>query len=157
MNGKQLTANIAYVRLEAPQSAAAALTSDFFSMKNVDRVAIVIDVGAVTSGNDSFYAYLKEATAVAGTSAQVLTIPRAYKYTDSVDLATAVTVENDGSIELEANTTYVIDVLASELTVNSDFDCLGLLISDPGAQTPAILSANAICYNLRQYSTVLTD
>lgn len=156
---RELSAGAALVELEAPQVInTSAITSDFFSLKNVDRVAVVVAVGSVHSAADSFYANIKQATAVAGTSAKDLTIPsRAYKYTASDDLRTAVTVEDDGTIELAPNSIFVIDILPDELDVDNDFDCIALRITAPGAGKDVYIAAHALCYHMKQVSSVLTD
>jgi len=152
----QLPANIAFVELQAPADLNGGVAASYFSMKNFGRVSIVVNLGAISSLADTITLTLYEATAVAGTGAQTLAIPRCYSYDATTDIYTAVTVETDGTVDCDVSTVYFIDVDESELSANDNYDCLGLALSDPG-EAASYGCVFAICNNMKQLATTLTD
>lgn len=152
----QLPANCAFVELQAPADLNGGVTTGFFSMKNYNRANIFIHMGAVPSQAATLTVTLKEAVTVAGGSAQALDVPRCYKWDATTDIYTAVTVETDGTVDVEANSIYVIDVQESELTVNSNFDCLGVEFADPGVSS-SYGAIYAILIGPKTLATALTN
>lgn len=151
-----LSENIAYIILTDPADInGSGIATDYFSMKNFGRVAIVLNVGAVASQGAALTVTLYEAKNIAGASAQALAIPRAYYFDATTDMKTDVTVAGNGTIAVVANRTYVIDVHETELTCKNDFDCLKITVADPGVS--AIMGAVAVAYNAKMVKTALTN
>ncbi len=102
--------------------------STYVSMKNYERVMIVIDVtnaSTVTGGTVT----LKQATAVAGTNEKALAFTRMLSNIDvaaAQDLAeTAVTSNTFTTDTTNAKRLrYVLDVKAEDMDVSNSFDCL---------------------------------
>ena len=150
----QPVANQLFVELQAPADLNGGVTASYFSMKNIGRVSIYVHLGAVSSLADDMTVTLYEATAVAGTGATALDIPRAYTYDAATDVYTAATVATDGTIVANANEVLVLDIDESDLT--QGYDCLGITIADPG-QADSYGAVYAIGQNLKALESALTD
>lgn len=115
-----------------PKNYTGAACADFYvSLKNYGVCTIVIRTGAWAAGTAAVT--LKQATAVAGTSAKALNFT---DYWD--DLASSGTLvkkaASSNTFNLDtANKTYVIHVDDRMLDVAGGFDCLTLAVASPGA------------------------
>lgn len=126
---------------------AAANTGDFVSLKNYERISIVVFKNAGTAGDDPTIT-IQEATAVDGSGAQNLAvIDKVYVKQDtaltgvgqfSVVTQTAAATYTDATSAEDA-AIWVIDVKAEDLS--DGFDCINASIADVGtnAQIGCIL------------------
>lgn len=113
--------------------APAALTTtagdgDYVSMKNFRRLTIIIPVLNATTVTGGAITLL-QATAVAGTGAKALAMTRMWANTDCAagDTLTATAVVSDTFTTDTTNSKqllYVIEVLAEDLDLANNFDCV---------------------------------
>lgn len=138
----------------------AAMTAKYISMKNVDRVSILINVGAWAGGTAAVT--LAQATDVSATGAKALSFTKQWNdvVADGTLVETAVAANTFNIDSTYANKQIVIEVDAADLDVNNDFDCLTLAIASPGANSD-FYSVEYVCLGLRYQEdtppTVLVD
>ncbi|WP_337186587.1 hypothetical protein [Phenylobacterium sp.] len=118
--------------------ATAANNGDWVSLKNFDRVTIVVFKGAGTAGEDPVIT-LQQATAVAGTGAKALNFTRIDKkigtqtgigaFTTATQAAANTHTDADSA---EAEGLFAIEVQASDLDVSNGYDCVQVSIPDAG-------------------------
>lgn len=144
---------------------ALAIDSKYISMKNVERVAIVIGL-APASGTDACAITLKQSSSVANSPAveKALSFTTVKKCTDFTTLDTLtdtdVTANSITTSAAAAKELYVIDIKASDLDVANGFDCLRVAISDPGSvSTPAFVLyiAHPIRFGANDPPTLIAD
>ena len=145
MSNMRLTQNakivVGAVRID---TTGAAVTGDYVSMKGNSHLTITIMQGAWAGGTPAVT--LKQAVDVAGTSEKALSFT---KYWSGValtqDLLTETAVVSDTfNLTATANTFTVLEVNASDLDADNNFDCVRVGIASPGS------NADLICvhYNL---------
>src|SRR5574340_614693 len=107
---------------------------DYVSLKNFDRLTILIPVlnGATVTGGD---VTLKQATAVAGTGEKALAFAKMYANTDCAasDTLTETAVTSNTFTTNATNSKqlmYVIEVKASDLDVANGFDCVRINVAN---------------------------
>lgn len=109
----------------------AAATTEWVSLKGYQHCTFVVITGAWAGGTAAVT--LNEATVVAGTDTQQLAFN--YMWTNDAAATSPLLVETavaSDTFNLDtANSTYVIEVDASELSAG--FDCLSVAIASPGA------------------------
>lgn len=120
-------------------------TPDYVSLKNYERLAVIILVKNATTVTGSAIT-LKQATAVAGTSEKALAFTKVYANTDTAagDVLTATDVTSNTFTTNSTNSKnlmYVIEVKAEDLDVNNGFDCVRAGTGDATAATVTVLYA----------------
>lgn len=116
----------------APQSYSnTAFAGRYVSMKNYQRMTIVIHTGAWAAGTAAVT--LSEALNVAGGTPVALNMEWMWTGTVASGLLTRTAVVADTFNLAAANTMYVIEVDASELNIGSLYDCVSVLVASPGA------------------------
>ncbi len=120
-------------------------TPDYVSLKNFERLAIVILVKNATTVTGSAIT-LKQATSVAGGSEKPLAFAKAYRNVDTAaaDALAEFAVSSDTFTTQAVNSKnamYVIEVKAEDLDVNGGFDCVRLGTGDGVATTLTVLYA----------------
>lgn len=139
MSNMRLSQNGKPVIMAVPiDTTGAAVAGDYVSMKGYTHLTIVISQGAWAAGTPAVT--LKQATAVAGTSEKALSFT---KYWTGValtaDLLTEVAVVSDTfNLTAVANTYTVLEVDASSLDVDNNFDCVRVGIASPGANADLV-------------------
>lgn len=138
---------------------------DWVSLKGYDGCIVLFHKAAGTAGDDPSIA-LNQATAVAGTSGKALTFNHIYhkigatalsaigKFT-KIDLATPtgdldlVSVNSVDLLTDVGETIIAVNVRASDLDVDNNFDCLQLFIEGDDIGNATLASAYYILYNAR--------
>ena len=122
-------------------------TPDYVSLKNFERVAIVIAVknGATVTGSAIT---LLQATSVAGAGEKPLAFAKAYRNidADAADALSEFAVASNAFTTANTdskNLMYVIEVKAEDLDVNNGFDCIRLGVGNATAATVSVLYALA--------------
>lgn len=137
--GKNLVENAAIEIGAVPiDTTGAAVTGDYVSMKGFDHLTIIISQGAWAGGTPAVT--LKQATAVAGTSAKALGFSWRWTkvaLTGTTYTKTAVTSDTF-NLPSTANTINVIEIDAASLDSDGGFDCVGVDIASPGANADLI-------------------
>lgn len=109
----------------------AAMADAYVSLKNYQRLTIIIHTGAWAGGTAAVT--LKQATAVAGTGAKALGFTKQYNDTavpgTLVETAVAANTFNLDT----ADSQYIIQVDTDSLDVAGGFDCVTAAIASPGA------------------------
>jgi len=106
-------------------------TDKYISLKNYDKVTIIILTGAWAAGTAAVT--LTQATAVAGTGAKELAFDTYYHdETTSGTLVKTTATLNTFNLDT-ANKMYVIEVDAASLDAAGGFDCLTITVASPGA------------------------
>jgi hypothetical protein len=116
----------------------AAVTGDYYSLKNYNHVTFIITQGAWAGGTPAVT--LKQASAVAGTGEKALAFDKYWSkvaLTGTTYTETAVS-SNTFNLTATANTVTVIEVDAASLDVSNGFDCVRLDIASPGANADLI-------------------
>ncbi len=135
MHKQMFVENIKVVYGSEPKNyTGAAGNSDYVSLKNYDRVAIVIQTGAWAGGTAAVT--LTQATDVSGSGAKALSFANQWTYQSAgftVDALAKTAVAGDTFNLATANTVHVIEVEASDLDLAGGFDCLRVSIASPGA------------------------
>lgn len=109
----------------------AAMSDKYVSLKNYERLTILIQTGAWAGGTAAVT--LKQATAVAGTSAKALSFAKQFNdVTTSGTLVETAVVSDTFNLDT-ASKLYVIEVDASSLDLAGGFDCITAAIASPGA------------------------
>ncbi|MFA5387059.1 MAG: hypothetical protein WC322_01530 [Candidatus Paceibacterota bacterium] len=122
-------------------STGAGPTSDWVTMKDFRRCAIVFSAGVGTTGNDSTITLL-QATSVTGTSSKALNFSEVYvkqgllvnaiaqfTKTDNPTADNSYTSDTSGESEL----VWVIEIKAEDLDIDGGFDCIQASVNDHGA------------------------
>lgn len=109
----------------------AASEGDYVSLKNYQRMVIMIFTGAWAGGTSAIT--LEQATAVAGTGTKELAFT---DYSDDVS-ATGTQVKKTATSNTftigTANKTYIIEIDANMLDIAGGFDCVTVKGATPGA------------------------
>jgi len=109
----------------------AASTDKYVSLKNYKRLTAIIQTGAWAGGTAAVT--LKQATAVAGTSAKALSFAKQFNDVTTSGTLVETAVSSDTFTIGTANKVYVIEIDAEQLDVNNGFDCVAVDIASPGA------------------------
>lgn len=118
---------------------AAANNGDWVSMKNYDRLSIIVFKAAGTAGDDPILT-VRQAQDVSGTGAKDLTFTRIDAKVGAqtgigtftkVTQAAANTYTDAASAEAQA--IFVIEFQSADLDVNNSFDCVQVQIPDIGS------------------------
>lgn len=138
---------------------------DWVSLKGFDGCLVIFHKAAGTAGDDPSVR-LEQATAVAGTGAKALVFNHIYHKigatalsavgtftkvelatpTDDLDL---VSVNGADLLTDVGETIVVVNVRASDLDVDNNFDCLHLLIEGDDLSNATLASAYYLLYNSR--------
>lgn len=120
---------------------------DWVSMKNFDRLSIIVFKAAGVAGDDPVIT-VKQATDVAGTSAKALNFTRIdAKVGAQAGIGAFTTVTQAAAntytdaVSAEAQGLFVIEFQSADLDVNNGFDCVQLSIPDTGAAGAQLISA----------------
>lgn len=137
----------------------AANTIKYASLKNYDRMLIFIQTGAWAGGTAAVT--LKQATDVSGTSNKALAFSYVWINTAGApDTFTKTTVSSNTFNLDTANLLYVIEVRASDLDVDNQFDTVGVNVASPGANADfygVVYLMGAPRYSQASPPTALTD
>lgn len=117
-----------HVVMAFPPSGSPASTEDYVSLKGCDHATVLIAIDNATSVT-GLTITLKQATAVGATSEKALGFDYVYKNENTASsdafTRTAVTSDTFDSITTNnLNLLYAIEVPASSLDTENDFDCL---------------------------------
>lgn len=120
-------------------------TPDYVSLKNFERIAIIILVKNATTVTGSAIT-VKQATAVAGTSEKAVSFSKAYRNIDTAaaDVLAEFAVTSDTFTTNSTNSKnlmYIIEVQTSDLDVANGFDCIRAGTGDATAATVTVLYA----------------
>lgn len=120
-------------------------TPDYVSLKNYERVAVIIQVKNATTVTGSAIT-LKQATSVAAGGEKPLAFTKVYANLDTgagdVLTETAVTSNTFTTNNTNSkNLMYVIEVKAEDLDVNGGFDCIRAGTADATAATVTVTYA----------------
>jgi len=117
--------------------AAGNVASDWVSLKNYERLSIVLIKNTGTGTEDPVIT-LQQAVNVAGGSAKPLTVTRFDRKTgadlQAIGQFTAVNQAAANTVTVEGGETSitVIDILPETMDVDAGFDCVNFTIADPG-------------------------
>jgi len=123
---KQLIDITKVVTAFSPVDCNTAPTEDWVSLKNADRVTIILQCGTLAGGTGCVIT-LKQATAVAGTGEKELAFSYVYQKEGTLTTSSTLTKTTVTSNTFTAGTSssiYVIEIRASELDVDNGFDCV---------------------------------
>lgn len=120
----------------------AAMTAEYVSLKNYQRLTIIIQTGAWAGGTAAVT--LSEATDVSASGAQALSFD--YMWSDEVTSGTLVkNTVTSNTFDLDtANKLYVIQVDADDLDIADGYDCVTAAIASPGVNADFY----SVCYIL---------
>lgn len=143
-----LSRNVIEVSNVPIDTTGAARTGDYYSLKDAQGIVFVIFQGAWAGGTPAVT--LKQATAVAGTSAKALGFTEKYS---KVGITGTVNVQADVAsdtfnLTATANRMEMIEVSAADLDRANGFDCVGLDIASPGSNAD-LVCVGVILYDLR--------
>ena len=116
----------------------AAVSGDYVSLKNYEKLIVIIQQGAWAGGTPAVT--MKQATAVDGTGEKALSFSTRWTkvaLTGTTYTETAVTSDTF-NLPNTANTINVIEVKADDLDVDNSFDCVRVNIASPGANADLI-------------------
>lgn len=152
---QMLTHRTKLVVVSAPKSyVGAAATTEWISLKMGERIRFIICTGAWAGGTAAVT--LKQAINVAGSSSAALTFAEYYAGTG--DTLTRMTATSNTFNLAAANTKYVVEAKAADLT--DPKDCIAIAIATPGSNAD-FYSVLAEVYGLRYENasapTMLTD
>lgn len=126
-------------------SQSGANNGDWVSMKNFDRLSIIVFKAAGVAGDDPVIT-VKQATDVSGTSAKALNFTRIdAKVGAQTGIGAFTTVTQAAgntytdTVSAEAQGLFVIEFKAEDLDVNNDFDCVQLSVPDTGSAGAQLL------------------
>jgi hypothetical protein len=109
----------------------AAMADAYVSLKNYQRLTIIIHTGAWAGGTAAVT--LKQATAVAGTGVKALAFTKQFNdVAASGTLVETAVVANTFNLDT-ADKEYIIEVDAESLDLANGFDCVTAAIATPGA------------------------
>jgi hypothetical protein len=128
-------------------SQAGANNGDWVSMKNFDRLSIIIYKAAGVAGDDPVIT-VKQATDVSGAAAKALNFTRV---DSKVGVQTGIgpfTTNTQAAgntytdlVSAEAQGLFVIEFKSEDLDVNNGFDCVQVSVPDTGAGGAQLLTA----------------
>lgn len=128
-------------------SQSGANNGDWVSMKNYDRVTVVVIKAAGTAGDDPVIT-MKQATDVSGTGAKALNFTRVDSkvgtQTGVGDFTTNTQAAGNtytDTVSAEAQGIFTIEFQASDLDVANNFDCVQVSIPDTGSAGAQLLTA----------------
>ena len=130
---QSLLGSLHVVKGIAPQDVnGSAVSGDYISLKDYQDVLIVINLKGLAG---AMACTLTQATAVAGTGAKTLGFDHHYISGANDDTYVKTTVSSDtfNVASTDDNMTILIPVLAENLDVDNEFDCLRVNFADPGA------------------------
>lgn len=121
------------VNILPPQDVDSGKTSDIFSMKNYAHATIIVQCGATHA--DAGNITIEECDDLDGTNDTAIGFSYYKEETAGGDTLSAKQIATTAGIDVSANdnTTYVIEIDASQLT--DGYPCLCLKWSDPGGAT----------------------
>ena len=137
------------VTLLAPVSLSSVQASDIINMSEYDKVSIVINIGAVSTGSGISF---REMDSVSDTvsAEDRLNVPTHYKSggaaSDTFTLTSAASLSSAGGITVGAsddNTTYIAEIRGDSLTDGSN--CIGVYVDSAGTVT-MLTSITAYCH-----------
>jgi hypothetical protein len=134
----------------------AAVTGDYYSLKNYNHITFIIVQGAWAGGTPAVT--LKQATDVAGTSEKALSFTKYWVKTGLTGTTYTETAVSSDTFNLAAtaNRITVIEVDAATLDTNNGFDCVRVGIASPGANADLICVV-AILSGARYPSALMQD
>lgn len=121
----------------------AAVTGDYYSLKNYNHITFIITQGAWAGGTPAVT--LKQASDVAGTGEKALSFTKMWTKTGLTGTKFTETAVTSDTFNLTAtaNTITVLEIDADDLDLANDFDCVRFAIASPGANAD-LISAVAI-------------
>lgn len=126
-------------------SQSAANNGDWVSMKNFDRLTVIVFKAAGTAGDDPVIT-MKQATDVSGTSAKALNFTRVDSKVGAQTGIGSFTTNTQAAgntytdtASAEAQGIFVIEFQSSDLDVANGFDCVQLSIPDTGSAGAQLL------------------
>jgi hypothetical protein len=128
-----------------PSTVPSSSTPDYVSLKNFERLCIIIMQKNATTVTGSAIT-VKQATSVAAGSEKALSFTKAYRNVDTAaaDVLSEFTVSSD-TFTTQAvdskNAMYVIEIKAEDLDVNNGFDCVRLGTGNATAATLTVIYA----------------
>lgn len=147
-------------------------TGDYVSLKNYDGCIVFLHKAAGTAGDDPVIV-LKQATDVAGTAVKALNINHIYAKVGATALtgagaftryeftaAASVDLVSVGGTDILADVgeaIIAVNVRASDLDVDNNFDCLTLFIEGDDIGNSLLASAYYLLYNSRYPQPVMTS
>jgi hypothetical protein len=134
----------------------AAVTGDYYSLKNYNHITFIIVQGAWAGGTPAVT--LKQATDVAGTSEKALSFTKYWVKTGLTGTTFTETAVSSDTFNLAAtaNRITVIEVDAATLDTNNGFDCVRVGIASPGSNADLICVV-AILSGARYPSALMQD
>lgn len=115
----------------------AAVAGDYVSMKNFQKLLIIIATGAWAGGTPAVT--LKQATAVAGTGEKALGFTKRWSKASDAGTWTETDVASDTfNLPATENMLHAIEVDAGDLDKNNGFDCVRVGIASPGVAADLI-------------------
>lgn len=107
-------------------------TLTYASLKLYEQLLVIIQTGAWAAGTAAVT--LKQATAVAGTGTKALAFSWVWINTAAAPGTFVKTAVTSNTFNLDTpNLMYIIDVFASDLDVDNNFDCVGCNVATPGS------------------------
>ena len=129
------------------------IAGDRVSLKNYERCAVIIALDPA-SGTDVSAVTLKQSKTVdnSPSTEKALAFTQMWKTADTTLsdalVATAVVANTFNTSNLAKKEVFVIEVLATDLDIDNDFDCIRVDMADPGSvSTPAAVIY--VLYNSR--------
>ncbi len=140
----ELTQKTKLIPVSAPANySSTAATTEYICMKNVDRVRFIIQTGAWAAGTAAVT--MKQATSDGGSLAA---LAFTQYYTGTTETQTATTASSNTFNLAAANTKYIIEIKAADLTVASGYDWVAIAVASPGANAD-YYSIMAEVYDMR--------
>ncbi len=141
------------------------LTGDWVSLKHYDGCLVYVKKPTGSAGDD-LAIRLQQATDVAGTGAKALNFNHIYHKIGATALSGAgvftkvklttetadLDLDSVNSVDLATDineSQIVVNIRASDLDCDNNFDCINLLIEGDDVGNALIISADYILYNLR--------
>ena len=171
MFNTDLMESIQIVTAFPPSDINADADGDWVSLKGFDGCLVVFHKAAGTAGDDPSIR-LRQATDVSGTSAKALTFNHIYhkigatalsaigtftkiELTSATDDLDLVSVNSTDLLTDVGETLIVVNVRASDLDVDNNFDCLQLLIEGDDLSNSTYAAAFYLLYNSRYPGAVV--
>lgn len=116
----------------------AAVTGDYYSLKDYNHITFIITQGAWAGGTPAVT--LKQATDVAATDEKALSFTKYFVQTGLTGTGYTETAVTSDTFNLAAtaNRITVIEVEADTLDTNNGFDCIRIGIASPGSNADLI-------------------
>ena len=134
----------------------AAVTGDYYSMKDYGHITFIITQGAWAGGTPAVT--IKQATDVAGTDEKALNLDWYWVQTGLTGTGYTKTAVTSDTFNLAAtaNRITVIEVEADSLDTTGGFDCVRLGVASPGSNAD-LISAVAILSQPRYSGATTSD